>query len=209
MTYIIAIEGPSGSGKSTTAQTIKLLLEKYKFKVDTINIDRFYRSKVTSKVTSTNYDIPDAFDTKLLFETIRQVKEKKEVNLPKYSYIDHCRLTETDYLESNLDVVILEGILVYWWPELRKYIDLPVYIDTKQEDCLIRRIKRDTDVRGRTIDEVFNQYIKTVKPAFEIYIQPQKKIISELGIVIVSNSVNGITNVVARVLFDLTTKVDH
>lgn len=190
--YLIAIEGPSASGKSTLAKHIQTtLLLHFKVgptnnvKVGIVNVDRFYRNSVS------NYDIPDAFDKELLFETVRLIKEKKTVQLPRYSYIHHKRLPETDTLEP-CDVVILEGILVYHWPELRAIVDLPIYLDVRQEECLIRRVKRDVIERGRTVNSVFDQYFKTVLPAFETFIKPLKKIISEAGGIVTSDS-NGIS----------------
>lgn len=204
-TYIVAIEGPSGSGKSTLSKHIQASLELCGLKVSIVNVDRFYRNAREGEDKSTrNYDIPDAFDKKLLLETIEQITKKKGVQLPRYSYVLHERLPETDYLEP-CDVVVLEGILVYWWVELRRYINLPIYIDVKQEDCLIRRVKRDTRERGRTMDSVFDQYKQTVGPAFEIFIKPQKEIISEVGIVVPKggNTVNGYNNVIGRIGWDL------
>lgn len=205
LTYLVAIEGPSGSGKSTLSKHIQTSLELCGLKVGIVNVDRFYRNAREGEVkTMRNYDIPDAFDKTLFLETTEQISQKKGVLLPRYSYVLHERLPETDYLEP-CDVVVLEGILVYWWVELHSIINLPIYIDVKQEDCLIRRVKRDMRERGRTIDSVFDQYKQTVGPAFETFIKPQKEIISEVGIVVPKggNTINGYNNVIGRIGWDL------
>ena len=203
--YFITIDGPSGGGKSTLSKHIKATLALYGIRVTIVNGDRFYRNAREGENKATrDYDVPDAFDKDLFITTIHAILKGEKVKLPIYSYVLHERLAETDEFDE-CDVIVLEGILVYWWKEIRECVDLPIYIDVKQEDCLIRRVKRDVRERGRTMESVFDQYKQTVAPAFETFIQPLKKIISEKGIVVPKggNTINGYNNVIGRIGWDL------
>jgi uridine kinase len=128
------------------------------------------------------------------------------VRLPRYDYVNHCRDPNITDEFLPVDIIIVEGILVYWWTELRELYNLAVYVDVKQEECLIRRTMRDITERGRTMESVFNQFRETVSPAFEMYIYPLKKIIAETGGIIIpkgGNNQQGHSNIIGRIAYDL------
>lgn len=205
--YVVAIEGPSGGGKSTLADHIKKKFESMGLKVGIINGDRFYSNPpVGEDKTKRNYDRPDAFDLLFMKDILNAAIDGQIVRLPRYDYVNHMRDPLVTDEFQPVDIIIVEGILVYWWPEIRELYDLAVYVDVKQEECLIRRTQRDISERGRTMDSVFEQFRETVSPAFETYILPLKKIIAETGGIIVpkgGNNPQGHSNVIGRIAFDL------
>jgi uridine kinase len=203
--YIVFIDGSSGSGKTTFANN--LLKGFPSKKVVIVNCDRFYRDPLPDEdKTNRNYDHPDAFDKELLFETVRKISCGETVFLPRYNYVTHMRDKDAIDICVPGDINIFEGILIYYWPELRTLVDLPIYIDVKQDECVMRRTQRDIVERNRTMESVFNQYRETVAPAFEKYIKPLKKIIAQSGGIIVpkgGHNMKGYSNVIGRIAYDL------
>jgi uridine kinase len=171
---VIGIAGGTGSGKTTIARRLK---EDFKDDITLICQDNYYNSfnDLTFEERKTqNYDHPKAFDTKLLIEQINQLKNFQNIYRPSYSFIEHRRLEET-VLEFPKKVIILEGILIFENPQLLELMDIKVFVDTDADIRLCRRLVRDIHDRGRNIDLVIEQYLNTVKPMHEAFIEPSKK----------------------------------
>ena len=122
----------------------------------------------------TNYDHPNALDHDLLCEHLQQLMSGNAVEVPEYSYTEHTRTSETTTLTPK-KVIILEGILLLTDPRLRNLMHASVFMDTPLDICLLRRVKRDVEERGRTMDTVLKQYQKTVRPMFMQFIEPSKQ----------------------------------
>ncbi|WP_291580807.1 uridine kinase [Clostridium sp. UBA6640] len=172
---LIGITGGTGSGKSTIAKEI------YKsFGEDCIAMieqDSYYKdqSHLTSEErVKTNYDHPDAFDTKLLVEQLNKLVNGEAVEKPIYDFEIHNRVKETVKVESR-DIIILEGILVLQEEILRDMLDIKIYVDTDPDVRFIRRMVRDVKERGRTIDSVITQYLTVVKQMHEQFTENTKR----------------------------------
>ncbi|WP_461612219.1 uridine kinase [Clostridium sp. Marseille-QA1073] len=172
---LIGITGGTGSGKSTIAKEI------YKsFGEDCIAMieqDSYYKdqSHLTSEErVKTNYDHPDAFDTKLLAEQLNQLINGEAVEKPIYDFEIHNRVKETVRIEPR-DIIILEGILVLQEEILRDMLDIKIYVDTDADVRFIRRMVRDVKERGRTIDSVITQYLTVVKQMHEQFTENTKR----------------------------------
>lgn len=171
---IIGIAGGTGSGKSTLSKKIK---ESLADSVTLICHDNYYKDNkgmTFEERTKQNYDHPDAFDTDLLIEHLKQLREGKEIDMPTYSFVDHARNKEMIHLKPTR-VIILEGILIFENEELRNMMDMKIFVDTDADVRFIRRMSRDVKSRGRDIDSVVNQYLNTVKPMHEQFVEPSKK----------------------------------
>ena len=121
-----------------------------------------------------NFDHPDSFDNALMVEQVKALKALQPIQRPVYSFIDYKRLKET-ILEEPKPVIILEGILLFQDPRLLELMDIKVFVDTDSDIRFARRLIRDIHERGRGIDSVVNQYLSTVKPMHEAFIEPSKK----------------------------------
>jgi len=122
----------------------------------------------------TNYDHPSAMDHNLLFQHLQALKSGQAIELPSYSFIEHTRLAETVTLKPK-KVIILEGILLLTDVRLRQEMNFSIFVDTPLDICLMRRMKRDVNERGRSMDSVMAQYQKTVRPMFLQFIEPSKQ----------------------------------
>ncbi|MPC17321.1 Uridine-cytidine kinase-like 1 [Portunus trituberculatus] len=118
-----------------------------------------------------NFDHPDAFDFELVAKTLVRLKEGKKVEVPIYNFVTHCRETKTKTM-YGANVIIFEGILAFYSPDVLKLLDMKVFVDTDSDERLVRRLQRDIAERGRELDGVLKQYFKFVKPAFDYYIAP-------------------------------------
>lgn len=173
--FVIGIAGGTGSGKTTF--TTKLV-ERFKDDVTVIHHDNYYN--ILDHLTfeercQVNYDHPASFDTKLMIEHIKMLKNGECVNEPVYDYTIHNRSkTETILLKPS-KILIIEGILIFENKDLCDLMDMKIFVDTDADVRLGRRIRRDTQERGRTIDSVLTQYSATVKPMHEKYVEPSKK----------------------------------
>lgn len=173
--YIIGIAGGTGSGKTTIANKIIETLPMDR--VALIPQDSYYNDTTNLTIEERahiNFDHPDAFDWELLREQILQLKEGKPIEQPTYSYLISNRLQDTIHIEP-CDVIIIEGILALWNPELRNLMDLKLYVDTDADERLIRIIRRDTIERGRTTQMVIDRYLDVLKPMHEEFIEPTKR----------------------------------
>ncbi|MCV2525265.1 MAG: uridine kinase [Candidatus Lightella neohaematopini] len=176
---IIGITGASASGKSLIASTLyKELREQVgDHNIGIIPEDSYYKDQSNIKIierTKTNYDHPNSMDHNLLLQHIYKLKSGLPIKVPIYSYTEHTRTRITRYL-SPKKVIILEGILLLTNIKLRKEMNFSIFIDTPLDICLVRRIKRDVNERGRSIDSVIYQYKKTVRPMFFQFIEPSKQ----------------------------------
>ena len=172
---VIGVAGGTGSGKSTL---VKRLQEAFRNDdVATICHDFYYKAHpelTYEERTKLNYDHPDAFDTWLMVEHIKALKEGKTVDCPTYSFVEHNRASETITIKPS-KVVIVDGILIFENKELRDMMDIKVYVDTDADVRLARRILRDVRERGRSMESVISQYTTTVKPMHEQFVEPSKR----------------------------------
>lgn len=170
----IGIAGGSGSGKSTIT---RLLVEKFGNDVTVIRHDDYYKAHHNlpyEERAKLNYDCPEAFDTDLMAEHLALLRQGKAVDCPVYDYMEHDRSDKIRRIEPN-KVLIIDGILILADESLRKLMDIKIFVDTDADIRILRRIKRDVNERRRTLDSVINQYIDTVKPMHEAYVEPSKK----------------------------------
>lgn len=176
---IVGIAGASASGKSLIASTIykELSANVGDHQIGVITEDCYYRDQSHLSMeerVKTNYDHPSALDHDLLCEQLEMLVRGESVNIPEYSYSEHTR-TENTTLMTPKKVIILEGILLLTEPRLRNLMHASVFMDTPLDICLLRRIKRDVEDRGRTMESVLYQYQKTVRPMFLRFIEPSKQ----------------------------------
>ncbi|WP_342747083.1 uridine kinase [Dethiosulfatibacter aminovorans] len=171
----IGITGGSGSGKTTVVKKIKTAIPSKSLTV--IEQDSYYKDQSHlsfEERCKTNYDHPLAFDNDLLIEHLKDLAKGKEIEKPVYDYETHNRKEETITVEPR-DIIVLEGILIFYDERLRDLLDIKIFVDTDSDIRLVRRIIRDMNERGRSIDSVLNQYMQTVRPAHEQFIEPTKK----------------------------------
>ena len=173
---IIGIAGGTASGKTTLARK---LYESTK-KVGSVSILRFddYYYKMDhltyEERCKINYDHPDSFDVELLISHLQELKKGNPIDKPTYDYVIHNRAKETELINPS-NVIIVEGILIFAIPTLREMFDVKIFVDTPDDIRLLRRLKRDVEDRGRTIESVSAQYLETVRPMHEAFVEPSKK----------------------------------
>lgn len=173
--FIIGIAGGTGSGKTTVVRKIMKRLPKGE--VGIISQDSYYKDSShvpAEERQNINFDEPAAFDWTLLLEHLKQLKAGKAIEMPTYDYLTCSRQKETVHMEPH-DVVLIEGILVFSDPRLRKMMDIKVFVDADADDRLIRVISRDCIERGRTPQMVIDRYEKVLKPMHQLHIEPAKK----------------------------------
>lgn len=171
---IIGIAGGSGSGKSTLTYKIK---EAFDEEVAILSHDYYYKSNAElpfEERIQLNYDHPNAFDTDLLIEHVKKLKMGETIAHPVYSFVEHTRLDEVVEVKPA-KVIIVEGILIFENKELCDLMDIKVFVDTDADVRIVRRLLRDVKERGRDIDSVIDQYLNTVKPMHEQFVDPSKK----------------------------------
>lgn len=171
---VIGIAGGSGSGKTTLAANI---LEHFADRISVLRHDDYYKCQddiPMEERIKTNYDHPHAFDTNLLIYHIDELRAGRDIFSPTYDYTRHTRAAETREVKAN-KVVLLEGILILENPELRDRLDMKIYVDTDADVRILRRMMRDVKERGRSLDSVVNQYLSTVKPMHEAFVEPSKR----------------------------------
>ena len=171
---VIGIAGGTGSGKTTLTRKLK---ERFARDVTVINHDNYYKSHSHipfEERCKLNYDHPDAFDTPLLIQHLTDLRQGRAVQCPTYDYAIHDRSDKTIQLRPTR-VIILEGILIFADPALRALMDIKIFVDTDADVRILRRVMRDVKERGRSLDSVVNQYLTTVKPMHEAFVEPSKK----------------------------------
>ena len=171
---VLGIAGGSGSGKTTLT---KNLIERFRDDITVLSHDNYYRPYDEIPIEERkklNYDHPDAFETEMLIDHLRQLREGKTIQCPVYEYSTYSRLEETTSITPT-KVILVEGILIFENKELCSLMDIKIFVDTDADVRLIRRIKRDVAKRGRSLESVLNQYLGTVKPMHEQFVEPSKK----------------------------------
>ena len=174
-TIVIGIAGGTGSGKTTLARR---LVEAFgRDEICMLTHDAYYKRHDDlpfEERCKLNYDHPDSFDTDLMVEHLQQLKAGQGVDMPVYDYARHTRSDKTVHV-NPAPVILVEGILIFASPELCQEMDLKVYVDTDADVRILRRILRDVRDRGRTLDSVVAQYLTTVKPMHEQFVEPSKR----------------------------------
>ena len=172
---VIGVAGGTGSGKSTLVKKLREAFEGDD--VVTLCHDYYYKAHpelTYEERTKLNYAHPQAFDTQMLVEHLRTLRENVPVSHPLYSFVEHDRMAETVAVKPSR-VIIVDGILIFENKELRDLMDIKVFVDTDPDVRLARRILRDVCDRGRTMQSVITQYLTTVKPMHEEFVEPSKK----------------------------------
>ncbi|MDY0234552.1 MAG: uridine kinase [Gudongella sp.] len=172
---LIGIAGGTGSGKSTvTREIFKSITDK---NIAVIEQDSYYKDQSDMSFeerVKTNYDHPFAFDNQLLVKHLKQLMDLKPIEKPIYDFENHNRKKETYHVEPR-HIIIVEGILILYDEDLRDLLDIKIFVDTDSDVRVIRRILRDIKERGRTLDSVIMQYMKTVRPAHLQFVEPTKR----------------------------------
>ncbi len=173
---IIGIAGGTASGKSTVAQSIYRKYAETK-SVIIIKQDDYYKDQshlTMEERVKTNYDHPLAFDNELLVKHLDMLRNGLPIEKPTYDFVNHTRSSVTEYIEPA-DVIILEGLFVLESEFIRDRLDIKIFVDTEADIRFIRRLKRDIEERGRTLDGVITQYTTTVKVMHDLFIEPSKR----------------------------------
>lgn len=171
---VIGIAGGTGSGKTTI---INKLVEHFGSDVTVISHDSYYKPHhelTYEERTHLNYDHPDSLETDLMVEHIRQLKQGNAVECPVYDFSIHDRVDKTRTIKPAR-VLIVEGILIFQDKRLCDEMDIKIFVDTDADVRILRRIQRDYRERARSLESVIDQYLTTVKPMHEIYVEPSKK----------------------------------
>lgn len=173
---LIAIAGGTASGKTTIAQKVYdstkelgsvsiLRMDDYYLKVDNMTLEE--RRKI-------NYDHPNSYDTDLFLKHLKLLKQGIAINKPLYDFVNHNRSDVTEIINPS-NVIIVEGIMLFAISELLDQYDIKVFVDTPDDIRFIRRLQRDTTTRGRSVESVIEQYVKTVRPMHLQFVEPSKK----------------------------------
>ena len=173
-TILIGVAGGTGSGKTTLTHHLK---DHFGEDVTIIGHDSYYKrqeGKTYEERAKQNYDHPSAFDTDLLIEHLKALELGESVRCPVYSYKDHNRTDQT-VIVHPAKVIIVEGILIFQNPVLRDMFDIKIFVETDADERILRRVLRDVEDRGRSLQSVVNQYLTTVKPMHEQYVEPSRK----------------------------------
>ncbi|NCB64173.1 MAG: uridine kinase [Clostridia bacterium] len=171
---VIGIAGGTGSGKTTLTQRLK---ERFGGDVSVLYHDNYYKAHYDmpyEERAQLNYDHPDAFDTQRMIEDLKALRAGKTIQCPVYDYTLHNRSEETVEVRPT-KVIIVEGILIFQNEELRSLMDIKIFVDTDADVRILRRITRDVKKRGRSLDSVVAQYLTTVKPMHEQFVEPSKR----------------------------------
>ena len=171
---VIGIAGGTGSGKTTITNQVK---ERLGADVTVITHDNYYRAHhemTYEERTLLNYDHPDSYETELLVEHLAALRRGESVEVPVYDFSIYDRTDQT-FTVSPSRVIIVEGIVIFAHPELRELMDVKVFVDCDADVRILRRIMRDVKERGRSLESVVNQYLSTVKPMHEAFVEPSKR----------------------------------
>ena len=171
---VIGIAGGSGSGKTTLMRN---LTRGFGDDITVLSHDNYYKAHDDmpfEQRSKLNYDHPDAFDTEMMIEHLKLLKQGRAIQCPVYDYAIHNRTSETIRVEPR-SVIIVEGILIFENKALCDLMDVKIFVDTDADVRLIRRIRRDVAKRGRSLQSVLSQYLETVKPMHEQFVEPSKK----------------------------------
>lgn len=173
--FLIGVAGGTCSGKTTLAEKLAVLAGGDQLSL--IKLDSYYVAAHETPLVDRermNYDHPDAFDWQLLNDHLAALANGATVPVPVYDFTIHDRSNEVRMVPPS-PIIVVEGILVLWEPQLRDRFDLKVYVDTDADLRLIRRLVRDVAERGRTTDSIIQQYLETVRPSHDQFIEPSKR----------------------------------
>lgn len=196
---VIGVAGGTASGKTTVVEAI--LDRVGRERIAHIQHDSYYKDLSHLPLEQRrqfNFDHPDALDTELLIHHLQELRQGRSIEVPTYDFASYCRLPQTRTVHPQ-PVVILDGILILAEPKLRELIDVKIYVDTDADLRLIRRIRRDIEERGRTVESVIEQYLETVRPMHLEFVEPSKRyadVIIPLG----GHNVAALELVTARIL---------
>ncbi|MEG2842907.1 MAG: uridine kinase [Ruthenibacterium sp.] len=172
--FIIGIAGGTASGKTTL---VKRLKERFGEDVAVVSHDNYYKRHDAlpyEERCKLNYDHPNAFDTELMIEQVKELANGAVIACPTYDFTVHNRADET-LLIAPASVIIVEGILIFTEPALRELMDVKIFVDTDADVRILRRVVRDVKKRERTLESVVTQYLTTVKPMHEQFVEPSKR----------------------------------
>lgn len=172
---IIGVAGGTGSGKTTVAH--RILDGVGTEHIAYIPHDAYYKdlSHLSPEERArVNFDHPDSLETELMVEHLKQLREGEPVEIPVYDFTTHTRTSETHHVVPA-PILLVEGILIFAEPELRKIFDVKIFIDTDADIRFIRRLRRDVEERGRTFKSVIDQYLRTVRPMHMEFVEPSKR----------------------------------
>lgn len=172
--YIIGIAGGSGSGKSTFAGR---LTERFPHSVALVSCDNYYKAHDDIPLEERrllNYDAPEALEFDLMVSHLQALKRGEAVDCPVYDFTLHNRSDKVMCIDPR-PVILVDGILILSDPALRQTLDLKIYVEADADERILRRARRDMETRGRRIDDIMEQYLATVKPMHEMYVEPSKK----------------------------------
>ena len=173
--YLIGVAGGSNSGKTTITTRLSEMMGPERLSL--IKLDSYYvvrSDEPLEQRAAANYDHPDAFDWDLLNDHLAALTDGASVEVPIYDYSIHDRSVRREIVVPAW-VVVVEGILVLWEPRLRERFDLKIFVDTPADLRIIRRLRRDVAERGRTPESILDQYLDTVRPSHELFIEPSKR----------------------------------
>ena len=173
--FVLGVAGGSGSGKTTVVEQIIEALGATQ--VTVLHHDAYYRDRSDLSLAerqTINYDHPDSLENELLIAHLEALLRRELVEVPVYDFSQHARLRQTERL-LPADVIIVEGILVFQDARLRQLMDLRIFVETDADVRFIRRLKRDIEERGRTLDSVVTQYLATVRPMYLEFVEPSKR----------------------------------
>ena len=171
---VVGVAGGSGGGKTTLTNN---LIRTFGDKVSIVHHDNYYRAHddlTYEERSRLNYDEPEAFETEMMVEHLRLLRQGRSIHCPVYDFTVHNRSKETELIVPR-PVILVEGILIFAVPELVELMDMKVFVDTDADIRLARRVIRDVEQRGRTVRSVVEQWQATVKPMHEKYVEPSKK----------------------------------
>lgn len=174
-TMVVGIAGGTGSGKTTLSEMILNRIGREK--IVYLPHDAYYREQrelAFEERAKVNYDHPDSLETELLIAHIHQLKKGQSVEMPVYDFTIHNRKSQTITVEPRA-VILVEGILIFVEKELRSLFDMKIYVDTDADIRFIRRLTRDIEERGRTVQSVIGQYLKTVRPMHLEFVESSKR----------------------------------
>jgi uridine kinase len=172
---LVGVAGGTGSGKSTVAEAI--CKEFNPSDITTLAHDAYYKqfdhlSKAQRDLL--NFDHPESLDNDLFVEHLQLLKDGQPIVCPQYDFTTHARKSETTLLQPS-KIILVDGILIFAVPEIRELFDLKVFVDTEADLRILRRIRRDINERGRTLESVISQYETTVKPMHDEFVEPSKR----------------------------------
>ena len=173
--YVIGIAGGTGSGKTTFSRELVATLMTNK--IVYLSHDSYYRDQSNvpfSERVKVNYDHPDSLETELMIKHIEKLRNYQPVDIPIYDFVEHTRAKETEHIEPQ-SVILIEGILIFAVKELRDLMDMKIFVDTDADIRFMRRLQRDIEERGCSVNSVCEQYINVVRPMHEAFVEPSKR----------------------------------